>query len=246
MTDPTVTTREKYKQFISTVFPLFTRADQSLLDHVYDIKASAPGDNGTRFDTLGDRGPTALTQSDMATGIQQTVFNIAAESTFDCPVQWLAEAYDKDGRQAWKYQYSVTPSYHAADLGAYFVTNETTFPDAGFRHAFQKIWGNFIINDSPIISLHDATAGYTNATVPTEDGENLHWPEFTLDEPWQMDLNTTGGKTTLAVITDELSYQVRTGPGIVNKFRLVDALSWEGGRGDRCSFWQDVSERVPN
>lgn len=55
----------------------------------------------------------------MATGLQQTVFNIFAETTFDCPAQWLAEAFGAF-RQAWKYQYSVTPAYHGADLNAYF------------------------------------------------------------------------------------------------------------------------------
>lgn len=200
-----------------------------------------------RFDTLGDEGPTALTQSEVATGIQQTVFNLQAETTFDCPAQWLAEAFaSSSARQAFRYQYSVTPAYHGADLSAYFAVGATV-PDANFRHAFQKIWGNFIMHDSPVISIADATAGLANATVPvsTENGTAIEWPAYTLETPWLMDLNTTGGVVTETVVTTNLSYFERTGAGIVNTFRLADALAWEGGRGARCEFWQLVSTRVP-
>ena len=60
-----------------------------------------------------------------------------------------------------------------------------------------------------------------------------------------MNLNTTGGNLTQVVVTPELIYYERVGAGIINNFRLVDALSWEGGRGARCDFWRDVSARVP-
>lgn len=215
-----------------------------MLNTVYQINESAPGDDAIRYDTLGDSGPTALTQSETATGIQQTVFDMSAETAFDCPAQWLAEAFSTGSRQAWKYQYSVTPAYHGADLSAYFAVGATV-PNADFRHAFQKIWGNFIINDSPIISVTDATAGYANSTVPIGTNGGIDWPGFTMQEPRQMDLNTTGGVISEVVVTSNLSYYERTGPGIVNNFRLVDALTWEGGRGDRCAFWRNVSARVP-
>ncbi|PSR81809.1 hypothetical protein BD289DRAFT_438579 [Coniella lustricola] len=60
-----------------------------------------------------------------------------------------------------------------------------------------------------------------------------------------MDLNTTGGVITEVLVTSNLSYYERTGSGIVNKFSLANASSWEGGRGERCSSWKYVSERVP-
>lgn len=210
---------------------------------MYQIHKAEPGDDSVRFDTLGDQGPTALTQSGLATGIQQAVFNIAAESTFDCPAQWLAEAYSDYGRKAWKFQYSVTPSYHGADLSAYFSVG-AEIPDADFRHAFQKMWGSFIINDSPVITVADATVGQANATVPM-DGDSIEWPAYSLVAPWQMDLNTTGGEVSLVTVTDDLSYYVRTGEGVVNSFRLVDGWAWEGGRGARCEFWSGVAPRVP-
>lgn len=215
-----------------------------MLNTVYQINSSQPGDNGTRYDTLGDSGPTALNQSEMATGLQQAVFDISAETVFDCPAQWLAEAFSNGSRQAWKYQYSVTPAYHGADLSAYFAV-DATVPNAGFRHAFQKILGNFIINNTPVISMTEAMAGYTNSTVPIGADGNIDWPEFTQLQPWQMDLNTTGGTISKVTVTPELEYYERMGPGIVNDLRLVNTPAWEGGRGQRCAFWKDVSLRVP-
>lgn len=247
LNNPRVKTREQYDNFRANTFPLLSRADIALLNQIYRVEVAAPGNDGVRFDTLGDHGPTTLTQSGMATGIQQAVFNMAAESTFGCPAQWLAEAYsNRPRRKAGKYQYSVTPSYHGADLSAYFSVG-TTSPNANFRHVLQKIWGNFIINDDPIISVADATANAANATVPIRgkgDGK-IRWPEYSLVAPWQMDLNTTGGQVSLVTVTEDLSYYVRKGEGIVNRFRLSNALAWEGGRGARCDFWRAISARFP-
>lgn len=251
LTNPNVISRADYDAFITSTFPLFTAAEIDQLNAVYRINESLPGDSAARFDTLGvgTGGPTALTQSEMATGIQQSVFNMQAETTFACPAQWLAQAFsgqDSSGRQAWKYQFSVTPAYHGADLSAYFAV-DATVPNADFRHAFQKILGNFVMYNTPVISLDDATAGYANATVPADTDGNLRWPAYVdaVDEPWQMDLNTTGGVVTETVVTSNLSYFERTGAGMVNVFRLANASSWEGGRGARCDFWQSVSASVP-
>ncbi|KAI0148284.1 putative carboxylesterase [Hypoxylon sp. NC0597] len=243
LTNPEVDTRQEYDSFVSNTFPLFTEEDVAFLNKVYQID-SLPTDDGILYDTLGFTGPTALYRSGIATGIQQAVFNMAAEDTFACPAQWLAEKFSTGSRQAWKYQYSVTPSYHGADLSAYFSVG-ATLPNADFRHAIQKIWGNFIINDTPVISISDATAGYSNATVPIGPYGTIEWPEFTVENPVQMNLNTTGGIVSTVTVPPYLKYYVRDGPGIVNNFNLSDAFSWEGGRGARCDFWRAVSERVP-
>ncbi|OTA63197.1 putative carboxylesterase [Hypoxylon sp. EC38] len=243
LTNPEVDTRQEYDSFVSNTLPLFTKEDIALLNEVYQID-SLPTDDGLLYDTLGFTGPTALYKSGIATGIQQAVFNMAAEDTYACPAQWLAEKFSTGSRHAWKYQYSVTPSYHGADLSAYFAVG-ATLPNADFRHAMQKIWGNFIINDTPIISISDATAGYSNATVPIGPYGNIEWPEFTVENPVQMNLNTTGGNVSIVTVPPYLKYYVRDGPGIVNNFNLSDAFSWEGGRGARCDFWRAVSERVP-
>lgn len=165
-------------------------------------------------------------------GIQRIVLYIAAESTFNCPAQWLAEAYSNGSRQAWKYQYSVTPFHHRADLSAYFPIGDSV-PNADFSRAFQKMLGNFIVNDSPVISVADATANQPDAEVPIEGNNgrgtgNIHWPRYTAKKPLQMYLNTTGGQLSLTTVTEDLSYYVRIGYGIINNFHLSDALT--GGR----------------
>jgi hypothetical protein len=199
-----------------------------------------------RFDTLGNKGPTALNESELGTGLQQTLFDIYAETSFGCPAAWLSEAFSSSGsKESWKYQYSVTPAYHGADLSAYFAVNATT-PTAGFRHAFQKIWGNFIINNTPVISVRDATANASNATVPvSNNGKDINWPMYTCSEPIQMDLNSTGGTLQQVVVTSNLTYDLRFDPGVVNVFSLVNAYKWEAGRGERCEFWRKVGKLIP-
>ena len=62
-----------------------------------------------------------------------------------------------------------------------------------------------------------------------------------------LNLNQTGG---VEVSAHVIAYPVQNatqsiGPGLVNNLRVVDAYSWEGGRGERCDFWRSISERVP-
>lgn len=243
LTNPQVETRAAYNSFISNTFPHFSKFDVAALNAVYKVSSAQEGDNGPRYDTLGDQGPTVLTQSSYATGIQQTAFTIAAETTFVCPAQWFADAYSISAKQVWKYQYSANPNHHGSDLSAYFSVGAEV-PNLDFRTAFQKIWGNFIINNTPIISAADATAGYANATAPIRDGK-LAWPQYSFLSPQFMNLNTTGGEASLIEVTDELSYYVRVGAGIVNSFKVGNDWTWEGGRAVRCTFWRGVASRVP-
>ncbi|GIJ89467.1 hypothetical protein Asppvi_008409 [Aspergillus pseudoviridinutans] len=243
LSNPNVVTRAAFNAYISNSFPRLTEKDVTRLNRLYGPADSQQRDDGPRFDTLGTSGPTANNQSEMATGLQQTVFNIFAETTFDCPAQWLAEAFGGASRLAWKYQYSVTPAYHGADLNSYFNMG-ASWPCAGFNHAFRKMWGNFIMNNSPVIPLVDAMANNSQAVVPVGLNGHLDWPQFRPTSPWQMDLNTTGGSVSQVVVTPNLSYYVREGDDVVNQFRLADAYTWEGGRGRRCAFWRDVADRI--
>jgi hypothetical protein len=34
-------------------------------------------------------------------------------------------------------------------------------------------------------------------------------------------------------------------PGLTNNFTLVNAYTWEGGRGYRCDFWRSMAGIVP-
>lgn len=244
LTNPEIKNRAQFDSFVSTTFPNFATRDVNYLNELYQIqKASDPEGNFTRFDTQGTHGPTALTQSDMAAGIQQAAFNIAAENTFQCPAQWMAESFSTGTRRAWKYQFSLTPSFHGADLSSYFSVGATV-PSVDFRHAFHKVWGNFILKSIPIISETDATAQKDGAVAPIKAGL-LDWPNYEANHPTFMNFNTTGGNVSLTTVTDDLSYHVRLGEGVVNVFRLADGSSWEGGRGERCRFWQKIASHVP-
>ncbi|KAL2850187.1 Alpha/Beta hydrolase protein [Aspergillus pseudoustus] len=240
LSDPTITDRTTFNAHIDLTFPNLTLHDKAILNGIYQTALTPESNTDLRFDTLGDRGPTALNQSEMAMGLQQTAFNIYAETTFDCPAQWLAEAFSQDEKKtAWKYQFSATPAYHGSDLSAYFGSE---VPSPEFNHTFQKIWGNFIIHNTPVIPIEDAKGNMSNSTVPEDRRGNLAWPQFSVEEPWMMDLNTTGGTLRLHVETEHLQYYLREGPGVANVFRLVDSYNWEGGRGRRCDWWRAVAD----
>jgi hypothetical protein len=239
-------------QYLQSTFPNFTPSDVAQILSMYKVASSSPESTGPLYDTLGTRDPTALNQSEFATGLQQTAFNIFAESAFDCSSYWLADAFSSEasdgindqGKESWKYQYSVTPAYHGADLTAYFSVGASV-PNAGIRDAFQRILGNFIINDTPVISTTDAKGGMANSTVPEGTNGDIDWPRWNADAPVLMNLNTTGGTLIRQTVTDHLAYWLREGSGTTNEFGLTDARAWEGGRGERCEFWQRVGSRVP-
>ncbi|KOS19093.1 hypothetical protein ESCO_001114 [Escovopsis weberi] len=154
--------------------------------------------------------------------------------------QCFAEAFGAagGGRQSWRYQYSLQPSFHGADLDVYWPLSPT-FPDAGFRHAFQRIWGSFIRRGRNGPGEQHSVPG-----DPQRPGMIL-WSEYSAERPFQMVLNTTGGVVLEETLADGQKYPVRASEGIVNAFRVVDAVEWEGGRGERCAFWLSVSPRVP-
>ncbi|KAF2121291.1 Alpha/Beta hydrolase protein [Lophiotrema nucula] len=242
LSPPTAKTLQAFRDYIDLTYPLLTNGDKAALEAQYsyigddhDTDLSAP-----LYETPGTSYPTAVNQSGFATGQQQRLFNVFAESTFDCPSYWLASAFP----QAWKYQFSVPPAYHGADLTAYWSKNAAT-PGMGFKHAFQKIWGNFITKDTPVISVEDARAGKSNATVPAGYGGNVNWPQWTEKSQSLMSLNTTGGVPTFVNVTDNLKYYVYLEPGITNNFKLADGAKWEGGRGARCNWWKSVAAKVP-
>lgn len=241
---PSIHTSARFWAYIKTTFPLLTLLDFLRLSRLYNVQSTSPESQGALYDTLGDRGPTALNQSEFANGLQQTAFDIFAETAFDCPSYWLADAFSADGKESWKYQYSVTPATHGADLTAYFSVGQPLF-NRGFIRALQKIWGNFIIHDTPVISIADAKGGANNSTVPEGANGDIEWPRWDEDYPRLMNLNTTGGTLVRQTVTEDLSFWTRGPPGITNEFRLADATTWEGGRGKRCDFWRSVGSRVP-
>ena len=101
------------------------------------------------------------------------------------------------------------------------------------------------MNNSPVILVTEASGNATNATVPRGSGGKLDWPTYSSTSNIQMNLNTTGGRVQSVFVTPDYSYNLRLGPGVTNDFRLVNADTWEDGRGSRCQFWREVAPRVP-
>lgn len=247
----TIETEDDLVAWLRLTFPLFSNNDIAKI-LLYYPSSNTTTNTSTHplFATAGDSGPTALNQSNVGVGQQQRANNIYAETTFVCPSYWLAEAFSDNqygqGR-AYKYQFSVLPAIHGSDAVAYLgpILGIPPFSDS-FSRAFQQIWGNFIMNDNPSISWETAV-GDNNETSSDIDAIT-DWPPYSIYAPYQIDLNQTGGVyATLPVDSTNLgaNLTVQTGEGAVNVFRLVNAYTWEGGRGYRCDFWRSMGEIVP-
>jgi hypothetical protein len=199
-----------------------------------------------------------------------------------CPSYWLATAYSsqvsyksrRDGsgssrrghgeKQSWKYQYSVPPSEHGADLDAYYAINREALGygtlSPAFRTAVQEIWGRFVIYNDPTLpaSLITNITTFSNGSF---SGDNLTAAETGKWPIWEggdrnneggyrmLNLNMTGGHATEITWTagDGTIVNVTqyAGPGLSAQFNIVDAWTWEGGRGERCEFWASVGSEVP-
>ena len=190
---------------------------------------------------MGNGTSTALNQSTFGTGQQQRASNVYAETTFVCPSYWMAEAFTFPLRTSYKYQYSVVGAIHGVDYASYFGP---PLPNQGrdFNRAFMNIWGNFITGDNPSISAEIANgADSTSTSSPATE-----FPVFSIAQPYQLNLNQTGGtaySTQLLPGTPNITqYQE---PGLMNAFDIVNAYTWEGGRGTRCDFWRSVASVVP-
>lgn len=264
-----ITTVLGFEKYTRALFPLMSTSDLNRLDEAYRIPPTA---HGPLFSTLGLSAPNALNQSEYAIGQQQRANNMYAETTFVCPSYWLASAFavsspDRRGRvptrQAWKYQFSVPPSEHGADLDAYQAFNREAFGEGTMnqaaREAFQLAWGRFILCGDPTLSADDIKS-LTTASDGTSTRDDLSamtkeawpiWSDSSVEgHSYRMlNINMTGGSP------EVLSYTFRdgtvvnltqmTGIGLEARFDVVDAWSWEGMRGRRCQLWKDLGASVP-
>ncbi|PQE09501.1 Carboxylesterase type B protein [Rutstroemia sp. NJR-2017a BVV2] len=257
-----ITTSLAFDTYTSTLFPLMPPSTLTALRTLYSIPPTTPG---PRFSTLGNRGPSALNQSIFATGQQQRANNLYAETTFVCPSYWSATAFSLlPSGQAWKYEYDVPPAQHGADYDAYLAGNREALGQgtlsAGFSAAVQRIWGSFIINDDPRLSA-DAIASIISVGNGTETSDEYRaaetgvWPLWRTgtgnsEEDYRMlKLNVTGGHETQVLFTSAGGWSFNVtqaaGPGLKADLEVVDAFSWEDGRGERCRFWAEVGRYVP-
>lgn len=240
-TPPNISTEDDLIAWLKLSFPLFSNDDIAKLLYYYPSSNSSDMAGMLEYATSGNGGATALNVSQVASGQQQRADNIYAETTFVCPSYWLAEAFSGQGRTSYKYQYSIPNAYHSADVAGYFgppTPNQS--PD--FVLAFQTIWGNFITKDNPSIPASIANGASTNATAANPASD---WPPFSLYAPYQLNLNETGGTPFVTVALEGGNVTEYREPGLRNDLTLVDAYSWEGGRGVRCDFWRSVAAVVP-
>jgi hypothetical protein len=219
--------------YLQVTFPMFSDNDIAKVLYYYPTGNASTNPTSPDFATAGDSGPTALNQSSVGTGQQQRADNIYAETTFVCPSYWLAEAYSSSraGGQGYKYQFSIPPAYHGADIAGYYDYPGQFF-SVDFTTAFQKAFGNFVTTGNPSISNTIAN-GITKNNVSVNSASD--WPPYAIYAPYQIDLNTTCPTPA----------QGCNGTAAVNTIRLVDAYTWEGGRGTRCDFWKSVGDLVP-
>lgn len=263
-----ITSDSDFENFTASLFPLMSTDDLHRLSKAYFIP---PVINGPLFSTLGDSGPTALNQSEFGTGQQQRANNLYAETTFVCPSYWLAGAYslssssgneDASTKKAWKYQFSVPPSEHGADLDSYQDYNREalgkgTMTEAA-RKAVQLAWGRFIIYDDPTLPIDIVellTTGVNGSTTDDDiyamaTGNWVEWSEDAENGGHNMlNINMTGGVPEVISWTPTggtaINVTQMIEPGLSARFSMVDAWYWEGGRGQRCAIWKDLGASVP-
>ena len=60
-----------------------------------------------------------------------------------------------------------------------------------------------------------------------------------------MNLNESGGVPYTTNFRSPVNLTALEEPGLRNNITLVDAYTWEGGRGARCDFWRSIGAVVP-
>ncbi|KAK5168275.1 uncharacterized protein LTR77_006844 [Saxophila tyrrhenica] len=240
-----ITTEGDLLDWLQLTFPTFSNSDIAKVLLYYPSSNASTDPSADEYATNGYTGATALNQSAVGTGQQQRANNIYAETTFVCPSYWMAEAFSDPPRASYKYQYSVLPALHGYDVSAYFGP---AAPQQGnsFARAFMHIVGNFVTVNDPSISpaiANGASSGSMNAS--TSGNAATNWPQFDIYNPVQLNLNQTGGREISQETIGDRNSTIYVSPGLMNDFSLVNAYTWEGGRGMRCDFWKSVGGIVP-
>lgn len=156
----------------------------------------------------------------------------------------MAEGFSTKDHEIYKYQYSILTALHGDDLFAYFTAGDVPVNmGQSFRDAMISFLNSFITTGTP------NTESVYNTTVPADTASFMAtWPAYNTQNQTQANLNQTGGilNTTMDP-RDPFYYPVNmyVNPGLEPAFNLVNAYTWEGGRGERCDFWKSVGTRVP-
>lgn len=249
-TPQNITNEDQFVDFVLTNYPRLSDQNISSILDLYGV----PEDVSPVYaDSDGVTPPFSTTNSNWAVGWQQAANNLYAETTFVCPSIWMADAFTGARRKSsWKYQFSVPPSSHGADVSP-LVTDpkvQGTGMDEVFRTAFQQTWGNFIVKGDPNLStVQVAAAGQGNITA-AGTGNWLQWGGRPSNDH-MLNINMTGGMPVMTPrqvgsnVIELTSYVPSSNgsyPQLEATFNLVDGWSWEGKRGQRCQLWVDLSQ----
>ncbi|KAL9106629.1 MAG: hypothetical protein Q9227_008349 [Pyrenula ochraceoflavens] len=238
-----IRTETDFTNWVKSSYPLLTPTDvNDILEYVYPSSSDPTDPSDPRFATTGTGTPTAVNESSFGTGQQQRANNLYSETTFVCASLWLAEAFTFPGYEAYKYQFSVPASQHGADISAEGLLPILPDESPEFRTAFTDIWGNFITKNDPHIS--DSLANGNGSTAANGASS---WPMYQGGPGGMMlNLNETGGVPFSAhAVQTTPNATENMEPGLMNDISVVNAWSWEGGRGARCEFWKGRGPRVP-
>ncbi|KAI1336476.1 carboxylesterase [Xylariaceae sp. FL0016] len=246
-----ITSLDTFKDFVMTNYPNLSDQNMTRILNLYSVPANY---SGLYVDSNGLRPPFSTTNSNWAIGWQQAANNLYAETTFVCPSYWLADAYSHDDEceGSWKYQYSVPPSQHGADVTPLITVLDTaaTGTDAVFVEAYREIWGNFIVKGDPTLSTAQTSSPDGGDVSAAATGT---WPKWG-GEPGAdalLNLNMTGGMPVTQtqtldgktiVLTSYVESTNSSYPPLEAVFNLAEGWSWEGGRGQRCQLWAELGK----
>ncbi|KAK3681815.1 Alpha/Beta hydrolase protein [Podospora appendiculata] len=240
---PSITTQSDLISWLQLEFPNLSTAQ------INSILAANPNSAETnaanpRFETdgLSTGYANAVNVSQAANGQQQRANNIYAEATFACPAYWMASSYTGRPSSSWLYQYSVPFAFHTTDLTAY-LGPATPNQSNDFTLAFRRIWGNFITTGNPTIS--NALANGVSAANPSAPNTASTWPAYSDASPKLLNLNETGGTPYQATMQWGSIVTQFSQPGLKNALAVVNAASWEGGRGARCAVYRGLAPSIP-
>jgi carboxylesterase type B len=172
-----ITSESALLTWLQSTLPEFTTGDLAKVLLYYPISDTS----GTKFATTGVSGPSALDQSNIATGQQQradvslvtisrqintnSLKNIYAELTFVCPSYWMAEAYSGKDRTSYKYQFSALPGTHGADVSAYFgPLGKVPSLSTDYQRAFMS---QFTVSKTKSSANTSQKYGVTTSFLPT-------------------------------------------------------------------------------
>jgi len=118
------------------------------------------------------------------------------------------------------------------------------FPFFRTNISLSAIWGNFITANNP--SIPAAIANGASSPNPAASNAVSNWPAWTGGpNPSLINVNQSGGVPYLTTHGSGFQVWQYANPGLRNNFTLVDATSFEGGRGQRCEFWKTLASKIP-